>query len=70
MYNLLHALNDAEQLELFSLYPKHSEESFSLVSLDGFFHGIVCLPALINPSERIGDVLPELQNDHKLNRAL
>jgi yecA family protein len=59
MQHLQDDLTAAEHLELFSFYPKHSEESYSLVSLDGFLHGIVCLPALINPTEWIQDVLPE-----------
>jgi yecA family protein len=67
MQNLQLDLTEAEQLELFSFYPKHSEESFSLVSLDGFLHGIVCLPALINPTEWIQDVLPESFAQTKAN---
>ncbi len=72
MQNLQQDLSSAEQLELFTLFPKHREDSFSMVSLDGFFYGIACLPNMPNPTQWIQEVLPEsvAQSQKKLSRAI
>lgn len=51
-------LNGEEMLKLHSYFPKDTEESFSLGSLDGFFYGLYCLPRLVMPSEWLTDILP------------
>ncbi len=71
MENLPKLIKDADVLGLHALFPKHTDEAFSLVSLDGFFHGLACLPKLLPPSTWMDAVLPEstLQNKERLKRA-
>ena len=54
------------------MFPKHSEDSFSMVSLDGFFYGIACLPTMLSPTQSIQEILPEsvAQSQKKLSRAI
>jgi yecA family protein len=58
MQDLQHTLNDNEWRELHKLFSNHSARSFSLVSLDGFFYGLLCLPVPMMPNEWLNDVLP------------
>jgi yecA family protein len=51
---------DANELrELHLLFPKHADDSFSLVSLDGFFHALICLPNILTPTLWMQDMFPE-----------
>jgi uncharacterized protein len=59
MKDLQKPIDGVELLELHRLFPKHDEASFSLVSLDGFFHGLLCLVKNVMPSEWLNDVMPE-----------
>ncbi|MCA9835738.1 MAG: UPF0149 family protein [Trueperaceae bacterium] len=65
MDDLFTDLSTEELLKLQSLFPKHSEESFSLASLDGFFSGLYCLPGMHMPSEWLQDVIPEMPDNSK-----
>jgi yecA family protein len=64
-------IKDADVLELHALFPKHTDETFNLVSLDGFFHGLGSLPKMLPPSTWMDAVLPvsALQNQARLKRA-
>ncbi len=66
MPDLRHTLKDNEWRELNTFFSNHSARSFSLVSLDGFFYGLLCLPVPIKPEEWIKDVLPQQLNKDKL----
>lgn len=52
-------LNDKEMLKLSRFLDSGSASDYSLVELNGFLHGILCLPNLIKPSEWLQEVLSE-----------
>jgi SEC-C motif/Uncharacterised protein family (UPF0149) len=61
MQELDKPIDGNELLELHRFFPKHTDTSFSLVSLDGFFHGLALLVKNVMPSEWLQDVLPVAQ---------
>jgi yecA family protein len=63
-------LSGHEMLELYAMLGPGSEETYSLTELDGFFHGILCLPRLVMPSEWLNDVLPEVASEKAMRRAV
>ncbi len=65
MNNLFDDLSGEELLRLHSYFPKHSDETFSIASLDGFFCGLYCLPGVHMPSEWLHDVIPETLDGSK-----
>lgn len=71
MSKLFKRLGETELLEL-STFLGSDAESYSLSELDGFFHGLLCLPHPAKPSEWIQEVLPEsvAKTEQKLSRAL
>ena len=58
MSDLFNRLNKVELLEFSSLLGSDAD-SYSLTELDGFLHGILCLPRMVAPSEWLEEVLPE-----------
>jgi yecA family protein len=66
MQHLRHTLKDNDWRELNQFFLNHSARSFSLVSLDGFFYGLLCLPVPIKPDQWIKDVLPQQLNKDKI----
>jgi yecA family protein len=66
MHDLRYTLNDIEWKELHTFFSNHSARSLSLVSLDGFFYGLLCLPVPIKPEHWINDVLPQQPKKDKL----
>jgi len=69
MFGLFDPLTDVELLELEALLGAGSD---GLVELDGFLHGVLCLPRMLAPSEWLEAALPEsvAATEEKANHAL
>ena len=63
-------LSGGEMLELHAVLGPGSDETYSLPELDGFFHGILCLPRLVMPNEWLDDVLPEVASEEAMRRSV
>ena len=65
MPDILKSPSTLETKSLAKLLGRSDESNFSLVELDGFFHGIQCLPRMLMPSEWLEQAMPDRVTSRK-----
>lgn len=71
MPDVTKSLTAFEITDLEALLGPSNDRNYSLVELDGFFHGLLCLPRAVMPSEWFEEVLPDsVMTQKRAERAL